>query len=148
MKIAMNVSRPPRILRLWIVVGVVCGAVSGVNAQAPQNGAALIGTWTAPEGSGRVATLKFLKGGLFEVEFRGDDGFEVSGRYQVVNNELIMTDEGGVAACLAPGYQPARYAFTIRSGDLTLDALRDDCDGRVTMLERRAAVKRTWTKKK
>jgi hypothetical protein len=144
----MNVSIPIRVFRLWIVVGVVCGAVSGIHAQAAQDGAALIGTWTAPEGSGRAATLKFLSGGLFEVEFRGDDGIEVSGRYKVVNNELIMTDEGGIAACLAPEYLPARYAFTIRTGELTLDALKDDCDGRVTMLERRAAVKRTWTKKK
>ena len=92
--------------------------------------------------------MTFLRGGLFEVEFRGDDGIEVAGRYQVVNNELIITDEGGLASCLAPEYQPARYAFTIRTGELTLDALNDDCDGRVTMLERRAAVKRTWTKKK
>jgi len=144
----MNVSIPIRVFRLWIAVGVVCGAVPGIHAQARQDGSALIGTWTAPEGSGRVATLTFLRGGLFEVEFRGDDGIEVSGRYQVVNNELIMTDEGGVAACLAPGYLPARYAFRIRTGELTLDALKDDCDGRVTMLERRAAVNRTWTKKK
>ena len=143
----MNLPLPPRALQIWIAAGVVCGAVSG-HAQVRQDGSALIGTWTAPEGSGRVATLTFLRGGLFEVEFRGDDGIEVSGRYQVVNNELIMTDEGGVAACLAPEYLPARYAFTIRSGELTLDALNDDCDGRVTMLERRAAVKRTWTKKK
>ncbi len=142
----MNVSIPVRVFRLWIVVGV--GAVSGIHAQARPDGAALIGTWTAPEPSGRVATLTFLRGGLFEVEFRGDDGIEVSGRYQLVNNELIVTDEGGVAACLAPDYQPARYAFTIRTGELTLDALKDDCDGRVMMLERRAAVKRTWTKKK
>jgi hypothetical protein len=98
----MDLSISPRTLRLWIVVGAVSGAVSGIHAQARQDGTALIGTWTAPEGSGRVATLKFLRGGLFEVEFRGDDGFEVSGRYKVVNNELIMTDEGGIAACLAP----------------------------------------------
>jgi hypothetical protein len=143
----MNLSISPRTLQLWFAAGVVCCAVSG-HAQARQDGAALIGTWTAPEPSGRVATLTFLRGGLFEVEFRGDDGFEVSGRYQVVKNELIMTDEGGVAACRAPDYQPARYAFTIRSGELTLDAVKDDCDGRVMILERRAAVKRIWTKKK
>jgi hypothetical protein len=133
--------------RLWIVIGVVCGAVSGIYGQAAQDGSALIGTWTAPEASGRVATLKFLPGGLFEVEFRGDEGFEVAGRYQVENSELIITDEGGLASCLAPEYRPARYLFTIRSGELTLDALNDDCDGRVTILERRAGVKRTWMKK-
>ena len=144
----MKLPFAPRVLQMWIAAGVVCGAVSGIHAQARQDGSALIGTWTSPEGSGRVATLTFLRGGLFEVDFRGDDGPEVSGRYQVVNNELIITDEGGVASCLAPEYQPARYAFTIRAGELTLDALKDDCDGRVTMLERRAAVKRTWTRKK
>jgi hypothetical protein len=135
-------------IRPWIVAGVVCGVVSGVHAQARQDGRALIGTWTAPEISGRVATLKFLSGGLFEVEFRGDEGIEVAGRFEVVNNELTITDEGGVAACLAPEYRPGRYLFTIRNEELTLDAVKDDCDGRVTILERRAAVKRTWTKKK
>jgi hypothetical protein len=95
-----------------------------------------------------VATLKFLLGGVFEIEFRNDEGIEVSGRYQVVNNGLTITDEGGIAACLAPEYRPGTYAFTIRSGDLTLDALKDDCEGRVTILERRAAVKRSWTRKK
>lgn len=135
-------------IRLWIVAGVVCGVVSGVHTQARQDGSALVGTWTALEISGRVATLKFLSGGLFEVEFRGDEGIEVAGRYQVVNNELIVTDEGGVAACLAPEYRPGRYSFTIRNEELTLDAVKDDCEGRVTILERRAAVKRTWTKKK
>jgi hypothetical protein len=135
-------------IRFWIALGVVCGVLSGLHAQARQDGSALIGTWTAPEISGRLATLKFLSGGLFEVEFRGDKGIEVGGRYEVVNNELTITDEGGVAACLAPEYRPGRYSFTIRSEELRLDAVKDDCDGRVTILERRAAVKRTWTKKK
>src|SRR5437667_12018435 len=90
------------------------------------------------------STLKFLKGGIFEVEFRGDDGVEVAGRYEVVDNELRMTDEGGVAACLAPEYEPGRYLFIIRNGELRLDAIKDGCDGRATILERRAAVKRTW----
>jgi hypothetical protein len=63
-------------------------------------------------------------------------------------NELTITDEGGLAACLAPDYRPGRYAFTIRTEELTLDAIGDDCEGRVMILERRAAVKRTWTKKK
>jgi hypothetical protein len=131
----------------WMVV-VACGAVSAVHAQARQDGSALIGTWTAPEASGRVATLTFLSGGLFEVEFRGDDGIEVSGRYEVVNNELTITDEDGLAACLAPEYRPGRYSFRIRNEELTLDAVKDDCEGRVTILQRSAAVKRTWTKKK
>jgi len=136
-----------RTFRPWIVIGVVCGAVSGVYGHAAQDASALIGTWASPEASGRVATLKFLPGGFFEVEFRGDEGFEVAGRYQVENNQLIITDEGGLASCLAPEYRPARYSFTIRSGELTLDALNDDCDGRVTILERRSGVKRTWMKK-
>lgn len=137
-----------RTFQLWIVVGVVCSAVFGVDAQVRQDSSSLIGTWTAPELSGRAATLTFLKGGVFEVEFRGDEGFEVSGRYEVVNNELTITDESGVAACLAPEYRPGRYSFTIRAGELTLDAVKDDCDGRATILQRKASVKRTWTKKK
>jgi hypothetical protein len=92
------------VIRLWIVVGVVCGVVSGVHAQGQRDGSALIGTWTAPESSARAATLTFLKGGVFEVEFRGDAEVEV--------------------------------------------AVKDDCEGRVMILERRAALKRTWTKKK
>ena len=132
---------------LSILVAVIYGAVSGWHTQAPPDGSALIGTWTSPEASGRVATLTFRPGGFFEVEFRGDKGFEVAGRYQVAGNELIITDEGGIASCLAPEYRPARYLFTIRSGELTLDAVNDDCDGRVTILERRAGVKRTWMKK-
>ena len=135
-------------IRLSIVVGVACGVVSGVHAQGPRDGSALIGTWTAPQPSARAATLKFLKGGVFEVEFRGDAEVEVSGRYQVVDNELRVTDESGLAACLAPDYGPGRYAFTIRNEELTLDAVKDDCEGRVMILERRAALKRTWTKKK
>jgi hypothetical protein len=95
-----------------------------------------------------AGSLRFLRGGLFEVEFRGGDEPEVYGRYQVVNNELTIADEGGLAACLAPDYRPGGYAFTIRTEELTLDAIRDDCEGRVMILERRAAVKRTWTKKK
>src|SRR6266702_1711943 len=126
----------------------VCSLVSGLSAQARPDASALLGTWTAPELSGRLVTLKFLKGGIFEVEFRGDDGVEVAGRYEVVDNELRMTDEGGVAACLATEYEPGRYLFIIRNGELRLDAIKDGCDGRATILERRAAVKRTWTKKK
>jgi hypothetical protein len=137
-----------RSIPLWIVVGVVCGAVSGAHAQARRDASALVGTWAAAEASGRVSTLKFSSGGVFEVEFLGDDGPEVSGRYKVVNNELIMTDEGGVAACLAPQYEPSRYSFTIRAEEITLDAVKDDCDGRATILQRTAALKRTWTKKK
>ena len=137
-----------RTFQRWIAVGVVCGAVVRGHAQAPQDGAALIGTWTSPEPSARAATLTFRHGGIFEVEFLGDDGVEVSGRYQVVNNELRMTDEGGIAACLAPEYGPGRYSFRIRAGELALDAIKDECDGRVMLLERRAAPKRTWTKRR
>jgi hypothetical protein len=68
-------------IRLSIVVGVVCGVVSGVHAQGPRDASVLIGTWTAPQPSARAATLKFLEGGVFEVEFRGDAEVEVSGRY-------------------------------------------------------------------
>jgi hypothetical protein len=132
---------------LFCLLATTFHTVSGVYGHAAQDASALIGTWASPEASGRVATLKFLPGGFFEVEFRGDEGFEVAGRYQVENNQLLITDEGGLASCLAPEYRPARYSFTIRSGELTLDALNDDCDGRVTILERRAGVKRTWMRK-
>jgi len=137
-----------RTIPLWIVVGVACGVVSGVYAQATPDGSALIGTWTATQASGRVSTLTFLRSGVFEVEFLGNKQPEVSGRYKVVNSELVMTDEGGLAACLAPEYGPGRYLFTIRDEELTLDAVKDECDGRVMILERRAALAGTWTKKK
>ena len=136
-----------RFIPPWIVVGVACGAVYGVHAQARLDASALIGTWAAAEASGHVSTLKFSSGGHFEVEFLGDERPEVSGRYKV-DNELIITDEGGVAACLAPEYGPGRYSFSIRAEGLTLDAIKDDCDGRVMLLERRGALAGTWTKKK
>jgi hypothetical protein len=137
-----------RTIPLCIAVGIACAVVSGVHAQARSNGSALIGTWAAAEASGRVSTLKFSTGGLFEVEFAGDNRPEVSGRYKVVSNELLITDEDGLAACLAPEYGPGRYSFTIRAEELTLGAVKDDCDGRVMILERRGALKETWTKKK
>ena len=133
---------------LSILAGVACLGASGVDAQARPDASALIGTWTASEASGRIATLTFSKGGVFEIEFRGDEVVDVSGHYQVVNGDLTVTDENGLAACVAPDFRPGRYAFTIRDGDLALDAIQDDCDGRAIVLQRRGAAKRTWTKKK
>ena len=118
------------------------------HLRARPDGAPLIGTWTARAAAGRIATLKFLSGGRFEVEFRGDDGADVSGRYQVADNELTITDEAGFPACLGPAYPPGRYRFTIFAGELMLVAIRDDCEGRITILERGSGDDRIWWKKK
>ena len=92
--------------------------------------------------------MTFLAGRLFEIEFRGDDGLEVTGTYRIENNKLIFTDEGGIASCLAPEYSPGTYLFTIRNGELTLDAIGDRCDGRALVLQRTASPRRAWVKQR
>jgi hypothetical protein len=111
-----------------------------------QNQTALVGAWTATQPSGRAATLRFLSDGRLEVEFQGDAATDVAGRYRVAGNELTITDEAGLAACLAPQYAPGRYRFDIFTDELTLDVIKDDCEGRVTILDRRTSV-RIWTRK-
>jgi hypothetical protein len=123
-------------------------AVASLGAQPRTDNAGLTGRWTAADASGRPATLTFLAGGLFEIEFRGDDGLEVTGTYRIENNRLIFTDEGGIASCLAPEYSPGTYLFTIRNGELTLDAIGDRCDGRALVLQRTASPRRAWVKQR
>jgi hypothetical protein len=147
----MNVARAARLfpmLTVWILSCVLSTARSDVRAQDESDAGGLVGRWIAVDVSGRVATLTFLPGRVFDVEFQGDDTVEVSGHYEAVGNRLTLTDEGGIAACLAPDYGPGIYRFTIRNNELTLDALKDVCAGRAMILQRSGASKHSWNRKK
>jgi hypothetical protein len=131
----------------WIVCALTCGAVTVVAMQDRRDDSRLTGVWTSSETSGRPATLTFLPGGFYEVEFRGDEALDVAGRYRIAGGRLAFIDETGTAACTEPEFGEGTYAFTIRNSELTLDAVKDRCDGRVVVLERRSASRRAWTRK-
>ena len=130
------------------VISFVNVALTPIRGQVRPDDPALVGSWTAVAPSGRTATLTFRAGGFFEIEFQGDETIDVFGRYEVAGNELRFVDENGVAACPEREFGTGRYSFRVRGGELELDLVQDRCDGRASILQRRVALRRAWTRKR
>jgi len=91
----------------------------------------LVGTWTKPMGE---KTIKFtLKADhTYEVDFAGDEGIDVSGKFEISGTRITFNDDQGEYSENAP---PGVYEFKVSETSLTYTEADDPLMGRRMLIE-------------
>jgi hypothetical protein len=58
----------------------------------------------------------------------------VTGSYTTESNRIVVTDDSGSMACLAPAMRQGVYEWALEGGNLRLTRVQDTCDGRAFVL--------------
>jgi hypothetical protein len=90
----------------------------------------LVGTWTKPMGE-RSITFSLKADHSYEVEFAGDEGVDVFGKFEVSGTQITFNDEGGEYSADVPGV----YTFQVEDKTLKLTAINDPVSGRSMLVQ-------------
>ena len=86
-------------------------------------------------------TITFEKTGSFH--YVKGERLMVDGEFVVKADEIVLTDETGVDACVGPGRNPGRYRWRVDAGSLSFATIHDSCNDRV-----RGITGQKWTRKR
>jgi len=90
----------------------------------------LAGKWTKSM-NGRTASINLLSDHTYQVEFTGDEGMDVTGRWTISGKQITFKDEGGAYSSGTSG----TYEFALSGTTVTYKKVDDPVSGRSMLLE-------------
>jgi hypothetical protein len=90
----------------------------------------LVGKWTKPMGE-RTITFTLKADHSYEVDFAGDEGIDVTGKFEISGSKITFNDEGGEYSADMPGV----YTFQVEDKTLKLTPVNDPVDGRRMLVQ-------------
>lgn len=78
----------------------------------------------------RTVTLSILSDHTYQVEFAGDEGIDVWGRYEISGNQITFNDEGGDYSADVAGV----YEITAEGDSLVFKEVNDPVNGRKILM--------------
>lgn len=89
----------------------------------------MAGTWTKPMGE-RAIKFTLKADHTYQVDFAGDDGIDVYGRFEISGSQITFNDEGGDYSADVPG----SYNFEVDDITLKLSVADDPVNGRSMLM--------------
>lgn len=78
--------------------------------------------------------LKLVDESRYTVTSTRDGEVVVEGRYTLMQDQIVLTDEQGSLACLRPETESGTYKWAFEKEALTLTPVEDECGGRNVIL--------------
>jgi len=89
------------------------------------------GTWTKSMGE-RIMKFTLKADHTYQVDFAGDEGADVTGKFEISGNRITFNDDEGDYSQNAP---PGVYEFELSDSSLVLKWIDDPVDGRSMLIE-------------
>jgi len=89
------------------------------------------GTWTKSMG-GRIMKFTLKADHTYQVDFTGDEGTDVSGKFEISGTRITFNDDEGDYSENAP---PGVYEFKVSDGSLVFTEADDPLGGRSMLIE-------------